>query len=162
MCSNGKAILQNADSTLTLFDIDSCTKKIVKRILDVKCGVLGAAETIIDLTSENVFPDGMILTPDHRSLIVALYDPGDPKFGVARQFNLKDGSLETVWTCMGSPRVTCPQLIEHNGKVRLLLTTAVEHMTPEQQVKHPNAGCLFIGDTAFETLGDQPIFHIKL
>jgi hypothetical protein len=101
----------------------------------------------------------MILTPDHRSLIVALYDPGDPAFGAARQYSLRDGSLETIWTCNGSPRVTCPQLVEYNGRIRLVLTTAVEHMSPEQQLRHPNAGCLFIGDTPFESLGDQPVFH---
>ena len=32
---------------------------------------------------EPVVPDGMILTPDHQSLIVALYDPGDAKAGAA-------------------------------------------------------------------------------
>jgi sugar lactone lactonase YvrE len=159
ICSNGKAVVRNTDGTLTLFDIDSCTKKIVKRVLNLESGVAGPIETVIDLTAESVFPDGMILTPDHRSLIVALYDPGDPAFGAARQYSLRDGSLETIWTCNGSPRVTCPQLVEYNGRIRLVLTTAVEHMSPEQQLRHPNAGCLFIGDTPFESLGDQPVFH---
>ena len=120
ICSNGKAVVRNTDGTLTLFDIDSCTKKIVKRLLNLESGVVGPVETVIDLTAESVFPDGMILTPDHRSLIVALYDPGDPASGAARQYSLQDGSLETIWTCNGSPRVTCPQLVEHNGRIRLL------------------------------------------
>ena len=117
-----------------------------------------AAMDVVDLTSEDVFPDGMILTPDRASLIVALYDPGDPNAGAARQYNLATGMLETIWTCPGSPRVTCPQLIDYQGRVRLVLTTAVEHMPPEQLLKHPNAGCLFIGDTAFSSRGDQPVF----
>ena len=110
---------------------------------------------------EEVYPDGMILTPDHSSLIVALYDPGDPSCGAARQYSLTTGTLEAVWTCPGSPRVTCPQLVLHEGRVRLLLTTAVEHMTVEQQQQHPNAGCLFIADTAFTSLGDQPVFRLQ-
>jgi sugar lactone lactonase YvrE len=100
----------------------------------------------------------MILTPDHKSLIVALYDPGDPDAGAARQYSLANGKLEAVWTCPRSPRVTCPQLIDHGGRVRLILTSAVEHMQAEQLEKHPDAGCLFVGDTSFTSLGDQPIF----
>lgn len=161
ICSNGKAIIRNADSTLTLFDIDSCTKQIVRQKLDINEGKVSDEKVVVDLTSENVFPDGMILTPDHQSLIVALYDPGDPTAGAARQYRLADGQLEAVWHCPGSPRVTCPQLVRHDGKVKLLLTTAVEHMTAEQQERHPNAGCLFLGDTDFTSIGDQPIFPLS-
>jgi hypothetical protein len=49
-------------------------------------------------------------------------------------------------------------LIERNGQVGLVLTSAVEHMPAEQLEKHPNAGCLFIGATSFASIGDQPIF----
>ncbi len=100
----------------------------------------------------------MLLTPDHKSLIVALYDPGDPAAGAARQYSVSTGELEAVWTCPGSPRVTCPQLVERNGQVYLVLTSAVEHMPAEQLEKHPNSGCLFIGATSFASIGDQPIF----
>lgn len=158
ICSNGKAIVRNVDGTLTLFDIDSCTKQIIRRMLDIEQGTVGPVEVVVDLTSENVFPDGMILTPDHKSLIVALYDPGDPIAGAARQYSIADGKLEAVWTCAGSPRVTCPQLIRHQGRVRLVLTSAVEHMPAEQLALHPNAGCLFVGDTPFDSIGDQPVF----
>jgi len=158
ICSNGKAIIRNSDSALMLFDIDSCAKQITRCVLDIEAGTVGAPEVIVDLTSGAVFPDGMILTPNHKSLIVAVYDPGDPRFGAARQYRITDGQLEAIWTCAGSPRVTCPQLIRHEGRVRLLLTTAVEHMSIEQQSLHPNAGCLFIGDTDFDSIGDQPVF----
>jgi sugar lactone lactonase YvrE len=161
ICSNGKAIIRNTSGGLQLFDIDSPTKTIVRYELDMNAGRLTSPKTIVDLTNDHVFPDGMILTPDHKSLIVALYDPGDPDFGAARQYSLDGGHLEAIWTCAGSPRVTCPQLVMHEGRVRLLLTTAVEHMTSEQLAKHPNAGCLFVGDTPFESLGDQPIFQIR-
>lgn len=160
ICSNGKAVTRSADGVLSLIDIDSPSKQITRSRLDPGAGTLGEPEVLVDLTQESVFPDGMILTPDHQSLIVALYDPGDPQFGVARQYRIADGALEAVWTCPGSPRVTCPQLISHHGRIRLVLTTAVEHMPADQQARHPHAGCLFVGDTPFTSLGDQPKFRI--
>ena len=160
ICSNGKAVVQNPDGSLTLFDIDSPSKQIMRCRLDIVAGTLSEYSVVVDLTSEDVFPDGMILTPDHQGLIVALYDPGDPDAGAARQYNIVTGALEQVWTCPGSPRVTCPQLFRHQGCVRLALTTAVEHMPTEQAARHPNAGCLFVGDTPFTSIGDQPIFPV--
>ncbi len=160
ICSNGKAVQKNADGTLTLIDIDSPSKTITRCSLDLVSGTVTEPEVIVDLQSEEVFPDGMLVTPDGNSLIVALYDPGDPEAGAARQYGLASGELEAVWTCPGSPRVTCPQLIEVDGSVKLVLTTAVEHMEAEQQGKHPNAGCLFVGDTTFASIGDQPVLNV--
>lgn len=162
ICSNGKAVVKNTDGSLTLYDIDSPSKQIIRCRLDVEAGAVSDVSVVIDLTSEEFFPDGMILTPDHLSLIVALYDPGDPEAGAARQYSLASGKLESVWTCPGSPRVTCPQLIHHQGRVRLALTTAVEHMPEEQQKTHRNAGCLFVGDTEFTSVGDQPLFPVPM
>lgn len=158
ICSNGKAVISDAAGNLTLFDIDSCTRQITRCSLNIAEGTVGPLEVVVDMTSESVFPDGMLLTPDHKSLIVALYDPGDPAAGAARQYSVSTGELEAVWTCPGSPRVTCPQLVERNGQVCLVLTSAVEHMPAEQLEKHPNAGCLFIGATSFSSIGDQPVF----
>ncbi len=160
ICSNGKAVLRNADDTLTLIDIDSPSKTITKASLDIAAGQVGDPEVIVDLTAEEVFPDGMLVTPDKMSLIVALYDPGDPPHGAARQYSLATGELEAVWTCPGSPRVTCPQLVKRGKKVELLLTTAVEHMEADQQARHANAGSLFVGDTPFSAVGDQPMFPV--
>ena len=111
---------------------------------------------ILDLTSEDRFPDGMILTPDGKSMIIAFYDPGSPPFGAARQYNLASGSVEHEWQCPMSPRVTCPQLIELDSKVKLVLTTAVEDMNDELLAKCPNSGHLFIGDTPFESVAPGP------
>jgi sugar lactone lactonase YvrE len=158
ICSNGKGVVRDESGQLSLIDIDSPTKQITRSKLDIEAGTLGDPQVIVDLTGEEVFPDGMILTPDEASLIVALYDPGDPEAGVARQYCINTGELQRVWTCPGSPRVTCPQLIGHLGRVRLLLTTAVEGMPPEQLERHANAGCLFAGNTSFSTTGDQPVF----
>lgn len=160
ICSNGKAVVRNPDHSLLLYDIDSCTKRITRSKLDLLAATVSDYETVVDLTDESVFPDGMILTPDEKSLIVALYDPGDPTAGQARQYSLADGRLEHTWHCPGSPRVTCPQLVEFNDKIWLVLTTAVEHMSPDQQQNHPAAGCLFIAPTDFTSLGAQPVFPI--
>jgi len=158
ICSNGKGVTRSADGTWTLYDIDSPSKQITRFQLDIDNGTVGDPQVVVDLTSEEIFPDGMILTPDGRSLIVALYDPGDPAAGVARQYDLTSGDLQCVWRCPGSPRVTCPQLIRRNGAVELLLTTAVEHMPPDQLERHPQAGCLFVGATSFTSTGDLSVF----
>lgn len=158
ICSNGKAVVRDADGGLTLFDIDSPTRLITRCSLDIAAGTVGPAETVVDLRSDEAVPDGMILTPDHRSLIVAFYDPGDAVDGVARQYSVATGEVEQEWRCPGSPRVTCPQLVRSGGRIRLVLTTAIEHMSAEQQARCAHAGCLFIGDTPFETIGDQPVF----
>jgi sugar lactone lactonase YvrE len=160
ICSNGKAVLSDGDGKLKLIDIDSPSRTITSSDLCIKSGKSGAPEVIVDLTGEEVFPDGMILTPDGKSLIVALYDPGDPEAGEARQYSLADGTCQVVWKCPGSPRVTCPQLVQTGDGVCLVLTTAVEHMVAEQQARHPNAGCLFIGRTEFTDIGQQPKFPV--
>jgi len=158
ICSNGKAVTRGIDDGLHLVDIDSPSKSITIASLDIGAGFLGDPNVIVDLSSEQMFPDGMIVTPDGQSLIVAMYDPADPAYGVARQYGLATGELEAVWTCPGSPRVTCPQLVMIDGSVQLVLTTAVEHMAAEQQARHPNAGCLFAGLTTFDSIGEQPLF----
>ena len=160
ICSNGKAVVKQDDGNLALIDIDSPSKTITRSSLDLESGTIGEPSTVVDVTSEQIFPDGMIITPDGRSMIVAFYDPGDPDCGVARQYGLASGALEAVWTCPGSPRVTCPQLVTVDGRVQLLLTTAVEHMEPEQQQRHANAGCLFLGSTTFDAVSDQPVLTV--
>lgn len=159
LCSNGKAVIsQNSD--LLLFDIDSPRKQITVSSLNIEAGYVGASKVVVDLTSEDVFPDGMILTPDHRSLIVAIYNPNDAEFGEARQYSIASGELEAVWECPGAAQVTCPQLFQTRSGVQLILTTAVEHLPPDRLGKQPNAGCLFVGNTDFTSAGDQPLFSV--
>lgn len=160
ICSNGKAALNDDVEQLQLIDIDSPSKQIVQITANLLTGEVRDEKVVVDLSAEDVFPDGMILTPDRRSLIVALYNPGDPEHGEARQYDLDSGQIQHTWTCPGSPRVTCPQLIRHGDEVKLLLTTAVEHMESDQQARHPNAGCLFVGKTQFSSPSDQPKYQI--
>ena len=158
ICSNGKAVLpvDGKPEQFQFFDIDSPSKQVTHSILDTAQETISESRVIVDVTDEEIFPDGMILTPDAKSVIIAFYDPGDPLSGVARQYGIESGNVEYVWECPASPRVTCPQLVEIDGTVKLILTTAVEHMEPDQREKHPNAGCLFVGDTPFNRIGDQP------
>jgi sugar lactone lactonase YvrE len=159
ICSNGKVVSGRGD-VVTLLDIDTPTKQVVRYSLNVSAGELSAPEVVVDLTASDDFPDGMIATPDGQSVIIAFYNPADVDFGTARQYSLRDGSLEAVWTVDESPRVTCPQLVRIDGSVKLILTTADEGMTPEQQAQHTSAGCLFIADTDFDDVPDTPVFHV--
>lgn len=158
LCSNGKAMIDRDGPQL--IDIDSPTKTVTLTPLDPNTGTLGEPRVIVDVTAEDIFPDGLILTPDGQSVIIAFYDPGDPDAGVARQYGIASGEIEHVWSCPQSPRVTCPQLVEHDGRIRLLLTTAVEGMEEERLRQHVNAGCLFIGDTEFDGVSEQPVFPL--
>lgn len=154
-CSNGKALIRDANK-LRILDIDTPTKQVVEFDLNLEAGTIGDAKVAIDLNDVDMFPDGMILTPDGQSIIIAFYNPEDAEFGEARQYHLESGELQTTWRCVNSPRVTCPQLVDVGGQIKLILTTAVEGMSDEQLAIHKNAGCLFIGDTEFKTVSEQP------
>jgi sugar lactone lactonase YvrE len=160
VCSNGKAVVSHQDGHYTLYDIDSPTKQVIAWQLDVVEGIVSNPQVIVDLTDEPVFPDGMVLTPDQRGLIVAFYDPRNSTHGEARQYDIESGGVETVWRCPQSPRVTCPQLIQRDGRTELLLTTADEGMPAEQRANNPEAGSLFIAETDFEGLNANPVFPV--
>jgi sugar lactone lactonase YvrE len=158
-CSNGKVVFGDGER-VTLLDIDTPTKTVVRYELDVTDGRLSPPEIVIDLRKLDAFPDGMIATPDGASVIIAFYNPADAEFGEAKQFSLATGEEEAVWRTEKSPRVTCPQLVERDGQIKLILTTADEGMSPEQQARHTNAGSLFIGNTDFTSLPETPVFDV--
>lgn len=163
ICSNGKKVI-DWNGRRTLLDIDSPTKTVVAYPFDPEEGLLGESRIVVDLRAGDSFPDGMIVTPDQASIIVAFYDPRDVPHGEARQYRLADGALERVWRTGGSPRVTCPALVAGKGpdgkpRVSLVLTTAVEHMTLSQEAQHPHAGCLFVGETDFTSIPANPRFR---
>lgn len=160
-CSNGKVVFGDGDR-VTLLDIDTPTRNVVRYELDVADGRLSPPEVVLNLRNSDIYPypDGMIATPDGASVIIAFYNPEDAEFGEAKQFSLADGQVEAVWRTDKSPRVTCPQLIDREGQIKLILTTAVEGMSSEQLVQHSNAGAIFIGDTEFTSLPETPLFEI--
>ncbi len=145
ICSNGKVIV-NRGGNLSLLDIDTPTKTVVRYELDVERGTIGEPTIVVDMRDGDVFPDGMVATPDGGGVIIAFYNPQDAPFGEARQYNLSTGEVEAIWRTEGSPQVTCPQLVRVRGSLKIVLTTAVEHMSQLRRAAHPNAGCIFIGD----------------
>lgn len=159
VCSNGKIIVGRGND-VQLLDIDTPTKTVVEYKLDAAAGTLGKPEVVLDLTACDDYPDGMIATPDGEGVIISFYNPSDAPHGETQQYNLASGSIEAVWKTPLAPQATCPQLIRHDGKVKLIVTTAVENMPPERMAFHRNSGCLFIGDTPFNTLPETPPFQM--
>ena len=151
VCSNGKAVIEAADGRLSLLDIDTPTRKVVRYELDLQAGRLSEPETVLDLSTAIGFPDGMVLTPDKQSAIISFYNPDDAQFGLTQQFNLDNGAVEHSWKSLLSPQATCPLLMPMVGnRVDLVITTAVEHMSAERLARYPNSGCLFTATTAFK------------
>lgn len=155
ICSNGKATLVGEDG-LSLIDIDSPTRQIVRYALDIDAGTLGPREVIIDLTEDPAVPDGAILTPDGSGLIVAMFLPQSAAFGETRLYDLATGQCQKTWRTPLSPQNTCPALVEHQGKLKLVITTAVEHMAAEDQAVCVNSGKLFVADSGLDATGWNP------
>lgn len=161
ICSNGKMIRTGDSGQLHLIDIDSPTKKIVEYDLDIEAGSIGNARVLVDLTDDPGVPDGAILTPDGNGIIVSIYLPDLADYGQTRHYDRASGQLRCVWRTPGSPQNTCPALVVDQGRVRLVITTAVENMTEENQQHCPTAGQLFLAETDFQNPGAivPPIFH---
>lgn len=157
ICSNGKAIRRTANG-LELIDIDSPTRQVAAYDLDIAAGTLGPRRVLLDLTDDPAVPDGAILTPDGTGLIISMFNFHGPGDGETRLYDLSDGSVKTIWRTPGSPQNTCPNLIGCDGRVVLVITTAVENMSDEVLAQCPNAGCLFIGETDFEKTTPMPTF----
>jgi sugar lactone lactonase YvrE len=149
ICSNGKATLVE-NGVLSLIDIDSPTRQIVRYELDIDAGTLGPRQVIVDLTTDPAVPDGAILTPDGSGLIVAMFLPAAAPFGETRLYDLASGTCQKVWRTPLSPQNTCPALVEHDGGLRLVITTAVENMSQQDQAVCCNAGQLFVADSGFD------------
>lgn len=145
-CSNGK-IVTLRDGGLLLYDIDTPTRKVVRYRLDLAARKAHLDGVALELGNVPGFPDGMIDGGDGTA-IIAFYNPDPVDEGVAIRFELDSGKMVEQWTTPESPRVTCPLLIEREGKVQLVLTTAVEGMPAAMREQCRDAGCLLIGETS--------------
>lgn len=159
ICSNGKAFISGDEDHLTFLDIDSPTRTIVRYELDIASGRIGPAQTIVNFEGDAAVPDGQIVTPDGKSLIVAMFHPAPASHGETRMYDIASGQLQHVWITPASPQNTCPALVHHQDKVSLLVTTAVENFDSQAVAKCPNAGRLFIGETSLESVCDLAIAH---
>lgn len=149
-CSNGK-VFARYGGELVLFDIDTPTKTVVRYRLDMGGRVAAADGVALDLRGEPGFPDGMRDGGD-GTVIVAFYNPDPVPAGRAVRFDLSSGRPVAEWRTPGSPRVTCPCLVDRPGGVQLVLTTAVEGMPEEQEDDCPEAGSVFVADAGVSTL----------
>lgn len=150
-CSNGKFFRRDG-SHLILFDIDTPTKCVRRYRLDLEARTLSEPTEMLDLRNRSDYPDGMCDAGD-GSAIIAFYNPAKVATGVAERFDLATGKVLETWEVPGSPRVTCPLLRERDGKVELVLTTAIEGMPDGQKAMLPDAGSLFVAAT---TIGSLP------
>lgn len=152
-CSNGKVF---ADGGRTLFDIDTPRKVVARYRFDPERCTLSEDGIAIDLRSHEAFPDGMC-DSGHGTVIIAFYNPHRGGAGFAERYRLADGVLLERIETPGSPRVTCPLLIEQSGRVKLILTTATEGMPDNLRSTSPHAGQIFIADTL---LPDAPTHEL--
>lgn len=160
-CSNGKVFLQEDDSTVTVLDIDTPTRRVMRYQLNAADGAILNESIALDLSDEVGFPDGMVGTPDGSGVIIAFFNPEAAAYGRAKWIDLSTGETQMTWTTPGSPQVTCPLLIDTDEGVRLILTTAAEHMTAEQLAENPHAACLFIAPTPFESIPKSAEFPLR-
>jgi sugar lactone lactonase YvrE len=158
LCSNGKVFRQEAGG-LILFDIDTPTRKVVRYRLDLAARTATPDGVALDLTNQIGFPDGMCDCGD-GTVIIAFYNPDFAEAGKAIRFDLVTGQALEEWTTPGSPRVTCPLLVQQPDGVKLILTTATEGMPADLRAKCPTAGCLFIADTQFATCHEPELVRL--
>jgi sugar lactone lactonase YvrE len=147
ICANGKFLYSGG-----LVDIDSPNKTLDHYEFDPATPRLGERRIIADFRDTPFFPDGMRPSPDGESVIVAFYNPEHVEEGLAREFRIADGSILAEWRLPGSPRVTCPEILDLDGRVQVLFTTAVEGMDPAV----PLAGTLFLGETSYDRVPQPP------
>ena len=157
-CSNGKVLAHNADG-LILYDIDTPRRVVTRYRLDLDRRSIHDDGIAVDLRTVDGFPDGMV-DAGNGTVIIAFYNPGPVTDGRAYHYDLTTGDRLGEWQVPGSPRVTCPVLVERDGGVKLVLTTAVEGMPAEQRKSSPHAGELFIGDTDFERVPTAEGLHV--
>lgn len=157
-CSNGKVFAAGPDG-LTLYDIDTPTKTVVRYRLDVAARRLDPLGVALELRHEPGFPDGMADGGD-GTVVVAFYNPEPVTAGRAVRYDLRTGEALEEWRTPGSPRVTCPCLVQRVDGVKLVLTTATEGMPADQRPLCPDAGSLFVADTRFQTAAATPLVEL--
>jgi sugar lactone lactonase YvrE len=123
----------------------------VRYRLDLSGRRVSDEREVLNVREQSGFPDGMVAAAAD-SVIIAFYNPEPVSHGRAVRFDLRTGKGIEEWTTPGSPRVTCPLLVERDGRARLILTTATEGMPSEMREACPNAGNLFWAETSIATL----------
>lgn len=158
LCSNGKVFVRD-DRGLILYDIDTPRKVVTRYRFDLARRTISDEGVAVDLRHRDDYPDGMCDGGD-GTVIVAFYNPAFAEAGRAGRFRLGSGELVEEWTTPGSPRVTCPLLVERVGGVGLILTTATEGMPAEMRARCPNAGSLLLAGTGLARMPPAEVVRI--
>ena len=135
-CSNGKYLHAGR-----LVDIDSTPRTITEYRWN---GALEPVRLIAPPESLPAIPDGMRPVSEGRSVIVAFYNPEPVSDGIAHEMRLSDGAVQREWVVPGSPRVTCPEVAQFEGRPHVFFTTAVEGMPEGHRALAPEAGTIFV------------------
>lgn len=157
VCSNGKHLCRD-DEGLLLVDIDSHPKKISRYRMDAGMERVLSRSVIEPSGFAAGFPDGMRAAPNEtgrmedESVVVAFYNPESVADGFVQQIRVADGVVLCEWVVPGAPRVTCPEFVEMDGEVKLLLTTALEGMPADVRKLAPGSGAIYLADTPFERM----------
>jgi sugar lactone lactonase YvrE len=159
VCSNGK-VFAHEGSGLILYDIDTPRRVVTRYRLDLDRRSLFEAGIVADLRAVDGFPDGMVDAGDGTA-IVAMYNPAPAPAGRAYHYDLGTGERLEEWLIPGSPRVTCPLLVEKDGGVQMVLTTAVEGMPAEQRRDCQHAGELFVAETDLKTAPPADVVKLE-
>lgn len=135
VCSNGKYFHDGR-----LVDVDSGPRTITEYGFD---GESVHALRLIRRPEELPgIPDGLRPTPGGGSIVVAMVDLNPSHDGVAQELRLSDGAMLREWTLAGSPRVSCPEIFEFDGRPHVFFTTATEGC------ESPESGTLFVAPLA--------------
>lgn len=159
-CSNGIVELEAEEDLLRIAYIDSPTKKLVELLIDCKSGASKVVRTIADFNDQDAFPDGMRAAPGEgivEKVVIAFFNPLNPEYGVLKEIDLVTGKTTTEWKVLGAARVTCLAFVPgesiggNANSVKIVVTTADEG-TPTDFFEHQsNRGCIFIGDTNYNS-----------
>lgn len=157
ICSNGKFYQSDPLSgNITLVDTDSSPKKISRYRFSKGFADLQSCESVLAPELLPAFPDGLRPSHDGNSILVALFNGDKVANGSALLIDLATGATTAQWTIPEAARVTCPEVFELEGAVKVLFTTAVEGMTPEHFALAPQAGSFYLADTPFEAAPEAP------
>jgi sugar lactone lactonase YvrE len=136
ICSNGKYLHRDR-----LIDIDSTPHTIT----EYRYGeTLERLRLILPPDALPAIPDGMRPARGGQSIVVALVDTETRHDGLAWEIRISDGEVLTEWVFPGSPRVTCPEPGELDGKPCWFFTTAAENIPPDELSLAPEAGSIFV------------------
>ncbi len=157
LCSNGKFYFTDDCQRVFLIDTDSIPRAITRyEFADASLRSVASSELVTPTDALPSIPDGLRNTADGKSIVVAFFNTDVVADGIAQQLRLSDGSVEAEWIIPGSPRVTCPEIFQHNGKVMAIFSTATEGMKAEHKQLAPEAGSFFIAETDLDRVPEPP------